>query len=120
MKEVVVIFALLFVSCKINQTKNGVPVGRWKYVTQMGNTTDLVKAKYDRLGNEKGVWNYYNNKKLYRTEKYYYPFCVNVLYHENGNIAEVGKSISSNQSWTKYGTWYVFDTTGMLTDSITY
>src|SRR5690554_7980694 len=120
MKSGVLVLILLFVSCKINRTKNCVPVGKWKYITQSGKNTDRVVGRYGRLGNEKGKWRYYYNDTLYRMEKYYYPYCVNVLYHSNGAIAEVGKSVSSHSSWTKYDVWYFFDEQWTLTDSVFY
>ncbi|HLV52124.1 MAG TPA: hypothetical protein VKY44_09235 [Flavobacterium sp.] len=120
MKSGVLVLILLFVSCKINRTKNGVPVGKWKYITQSGKNTDRVVGRYNRFGNEKGKWRYYYNDTLYRFEKYHYPYCVNVLYHSNGSIAEVGKSVSSHSSWTKYDVWYFFDEKQVLMDSVVY
>src|SRR5690554_7625511 len=70
MKSGVLVLILLFVSCKINRTKNGVPVGKWKYITQSGKNTDRVVGRYNRFGNEKGKWRYYYNDTLYRFEKY--------------------------------------------------
>ena len=118
MKSGVLVLILLCVFCKINQTKNGVPVGKWKYITQSGKNIDRVVGRYDRFGNEKGKWRYYKNDTLYRMEKYYYPYCFNVLYHANGSIAEVGKSVSSHSSWRKYDVWYFFDEQWTLTDSV--
>ncbi len=110
----------LTVSCKINQKKNGVEVGKWKYISGTKTEKTVVKGKYDKYGREKGVWNYYNNDTLFRSEKYFYPYAVNVLYHKNGKINEVGKSYTTHKTWTKIGTWYYFNENEKLTDSVTF
>lgn len=120
MKSCVFVVIMLFVSCKINQTKNNFPVRKWKYISKSGGNTDFVVAKYNRFSHEKGKWRYYYKDTLYRIEKYYYPFCVNVSYHSNGAIAEIGKSTLSHSSWKKYGVWYFFDENNELADSIVY
>lgn len=115
-------FFLLFLvfSCKINQKKNGVEVGRWKYVAGTTTEKSIIKGKYDKYGREKGVWKYYHNDTLFRVEKYFYPYSVDILYHKNGKISEVGKSFTSQKKWTKIGTWYKFNEQEKRTDSITF
>jgi len=111
-----ILLSLLLFSCSINREKNGVPVGKWKYIS-VGDRT-IVKGQYDRKGREKGVWKYYINDTLFRVEKYYYPYSVTVLYHQNGVISEVGKSFTKYSSWSKYGTWYKFNEKEVLADSV--
>jgi len=115
-------FLILFLifSCKINQKKNGVEVGRWKYVSGTKNEKSIIKGKYDKYGREKGVWKYYNNDTLFRSEKYFYPYSVDVLYHKNGKISQIGKSYTTKKTWTKIGTWYKFNEEEKLIDSITF
>lgn len=120
MKFICVLFICVLFSCKINQTKDGVRVGKWKYVNKDDENWNVVKGRYDKKGNEIGVWKFFYNDTIYRLEKYYYPYCVNVLYHKNGEINRVGKSISAENSWSKYGTWYTFNEEGQLTDTVTY
>ncbi|UUV21867.1 hypothetical protein [Paenimyroides aestuarii] len=120
MKSGMLLFVVFFVSCKINQTKNGLPVGRWKYSTTSKTERSVIKAKYDANGKEKGVWKYYSNDTLTRLEKYYYPYSVDVLYHKNGKISEIGKSFTTKNSWTKVGTWFLFNENEQLIDSITF
>lgn len=111
---------VLICSCKINQKKNGIPVGKWKYVSGTSTEKNSIIAKYDKHGREKGVWKYFNNDTLYRLEKYYYPYSVDVLYHKNGKIYQIGKSFTTKTSWTKIGTWYIFSNQQQLIDSIYY
>lgn len=118
--KLVFFFFILFISCKINRTENGIPVGKWKYVSGTINDKTVVIGKYDKFGKEKGVWKYYTNDTLFRKEKYYYPYSVDVLFHKNGKISQVGKSITEESRWTKYGTWYRFDEAEQLIDSVTY
>ncbi len=66
MKSCVFVVIMLFVSCKINQTKNNFPVRKWKYISKSGGNTDLVVAKYNRFSHEKRKWRYYYNDTLYR------------------------------------------------------
>ncbi len=114
------ILPLLFFSCRINREKGGVPVGKWRYVSGAKDDRTIVNGRFDRMGREKGIWKYYVNDTLFRTEKYYYPYSVTILYHRNGKISEVGKSFTKSLSWTKYGTWYKFNEGGALVDSVTY
>jgi len=120
MKIYVFLLLFLLLSCKINQKKNGVEVGKWKYVSGTKKHQNIVIGKFDRNGREKGVWKYYLNDTLYRSERYFYPFSVSVLYHKNGAINEVGKSYTTNKSWTKIGTWFTYNEKGNLVDSITF
>lgn len=120
MRWLFLLLVLCFVSCKINRKQNNIPYGKWKYITKDGNNVSRIQGKYDRLGNEKGIWRYYHNDTLHRVEKYYYPFCVNVLYNQNGKIYQIGKSVSSNKSWTKYDVWYHYDSKQNLIDSVNY
>ncbi len=120
MKIAILFFVLFLVSCKINQKKNGVEVGRWKYVSGTKTERNIIKGRYDKYGQEKGVWKYYNNDTLFRSEKYFYPYSVDVLYHKNGKISQIGKSYTTKETWTKIGTWYKFNEEEKLTDSITF
>lgn|SRR5690606_14663447 len=120
MKVYILFFSLLLLSCKINQKRNGVEVGRWKYVSGTKSERLVVVGKYDRKGREKGVWKYYRNDTLFRSERYFYPYSVDVLFHKNGKVSEMGKSFTSQKTWTKTGTWYYFNEHEKLTDSITF
>lgn len=120
MKIAILFFVVFLVSCKINQKKNGVEVGRWKYVSGTKTERNIIKGKYDKYGREKGVWEYYNNDTLFRSEKYFYPYSVDVLYHRNGKINQIGKSYTTKKTWTKIGTWYTFNEEEILIDSITF
>ncbi len=120
MKIAILFFVVFLVSCKINQKKNGVEVGRWKYVSGTKTEKSIIKRKYDKYGRETGVWKYYNNDTLFRSEKYFYPYSVDVLYHKNGKINQIGKSYTTKKTWTKIGTWYTFNEEEKLTDSITF
>lgn len=116
------LFFLLFLvlSCKINQKKNGVEVGRWKYISGTKTEKSLITGKYNKHGQEKGIWKYYHNDTLFRSEKYFYPYSVDVLYHKNGKISEIGKGYTTKNTCTKIGTWYKFNEQEKLTDSITF
>lgn len=120
MKFVVFISILFLVSCKINRTNKGIPVGKWKYVSGTTSERLVITGKYDRKGREKGVWKYYRNDTLFRSERYFYPYSVDVLFHKNGKVSEIGKSFTSQNKWTKTGTWYYFNEHEKLTDSITF
>ncbi len=50
----------------------------------------------------------------------FYPYSVDVLYHKNGKINQIGKSYTTKKTWTKIGTWYTFNEEEKLTDSITF
>ena len=110
----------MLLSCKINQTKNGVSVGRWKYLSGTKNERLIVKGRYDKFGREKGIWKYYTNDTLFRKETYFYPYSVDVLYHKNGMVKELGLGYTSAKTWTKIGTWYKYNEMGKLTDSLSF
>lgn len=120
MKYLILIFVFLLVSCKINQTKDGVPIGKWVYISGSKNDRMLVKGKYDKFGREKGIWKYYTNDTLFRREIYFYPYSVDILYHKNGLVKELGKAYTSVKIWTKVGTWNKYNENGKLIDSITF
>ena len=120
MKVYILFFSLLLLSCKINQKKDGVEVGKWKYISETTSEKIIIVGKYDRKGREKGVWKYYRNDTLFRSEKYFYPYSADVLFHKNGKVSEIGKSFTSQNKWTKTGTWYYFNEHEKLTDSITF
>ncbi len=48
MKTAILFFVVFLVSCKINQKKNGVEVGRWKYVAGTTTEKSIIKGKYDK------------------------------------------------------------------------
>ena len=120
MKTSILFFVVFLVSCNINQKKNGVEVGRWKYVSGTKTERNIIKGRYDKYGQEKGIWKYYTNDTLFRSEKYFYPYSVDVLYHKNGKISQIGKSYTTKKTWTKIGTWYTFNEEEKLIDSITF
>lgn len=120
LKYLFVIMLFTIYSCKINQTKNGVPVGKWKYVSGTKHDKSVITGRYNKLGKEKGTWNYYQNDTLFRKEFYFYPYSVDILYHKNGMVKELGKSYTSAKTWTKMGTWLKFNEKGILTDTITF
>lgn len=120
MRLLYLLFLCLLFSCKINQKKNGVEVGRWKYVSGTKTEKSLITGKYDKYGQEKGIWKYYNNDTLFRSEKYFYPYSVDVLYHKNGKISQIGKSLTGKKTWTKISTWYKFNEQEKIIDSITF
>lgn len=72
------------------------------------------------MGKEKGTWNYYQNDTLFRKEFYFYRYSVDILYHKNGMVKELGIAYTSEKTWTKCGTWLKFNEKCILTDSITF
>jgi|SRR5690606_15215811 len=120
MKFFYLLIIILLASCKLNKLVDGKPVGKWKYISGTADEKNVVKGKYNKLSQEKGVWRYYINDTIYRTEKFYYPYSVDRLYHKNGVVAEMGLAITKNNRWTKTGTWYAYNEKGDLLDSITF
>lgn len=115
---------LLCISCKINQRKGDFPVGKWIYVTKENGNISRTTGRYNKHGFEKGIWRFYYNDTLYRKEKYRGKICENILYYENGGIAEEGFStqdtLNKGVYWKKIGYWYLYDKAGKLVEIKTY
>ncbi len=114
----------LLMSCKINQRKDGLPIGKWVYISKEGNNISRTAGRYNKHGFEKGIWRFYYNDTLYRKEKYRGKICKNTLYYQNGSIAEEGFStqdtLKNGVYWKKTGNWYLYDKTGKLMEIKTY
>jgi|GEM_PF-1494790 len=113
------------VSCSVNKEKDGVRVGKWRYQTKKDRAEGaLIEGRYDKMGNEKGIWLYYDGHKRVRKEVYHKDYCINYLFYENGNISEFGLSKQRTDDkmivWDKKGKWFLFDEQGTLVKIISY
>jgi hypothetical protein len=118
-----IISTTLFSQGKINRVKNKERQGKW--ITYHDSTKTIEQTGRYKNGNQKGVWKFYDEngkiskKEIYRSRKiklfYYYP---------NGKIKKQGKAkYIENEKvlhFYYYGTWYTYDSTGILTKKQVY
>ena len=122
-KIIFIILTIFSLSCKTNQTRNKLKVGRWIY-------SDTVNAVcYKQVGRyhkniEKGTWKSYEGNILVKTEKYKKEYCLATTFHKNGQIASQGitkLSESENDThWYYFGQWKFYDQAGQLLETKTY
>jgi antitoxin component YwqK of YwqJK toxin-antitoxin module len=109
------IFILSLVGCKTNQTIDGKREGKWVFKDVTNDTIHFQKGKY-KDGVEKGVWKSYENKKLYRKEKYKGNSCYITNYYSNGKIQSKGTAQIEQKDgviqWKLSGDWDYFDEKG--------
>lgn len=101
-------------SCKTNQTKNHERVGRWFVKMRYEDQIQTIKAKYNRKGFGRGVWQYRLDGKLYKTETYSKKgICYVTTYHTNGTTESLGQTKldlkDSRIHWYYTGDWFFFD-----------
>ena len=68
LKIVLLLFLFTINSCKVNQTRDKVKVGRWIYSDTVNNISYKTTGKY-KNGIEKKRWFYYANNKIIKKEK---------------------------------------------------
>lgn len=116
---------LLFVvvSCKINQTRDGLKTGLWISKEGDGHTGYKSRGRY-KQGRETGVWKYYYNDTLYQKDKYSGNSARVRFYHPNKKIRASGKTQMDYDGklahWYYNGDWKYFDDRGNLVKIITY
>jgi len=111
------LFLLVFSSCKINQTKNGEKTGKWVYKDLIINISSKSKGKYKK-GFEVGTWKDYLGNRLLTKRKYKDSICHTTEYHKNGKIRAIGISKmiidSTTIHWFLSGEWKFYDSEGVL------
>jgi hypothetical protein len=118
----ITIFVLLvaFASCKTNQTHNKLKVGKWIYADTINNTVYKSVGKY-RKNIEKGTWKSFEGDKLVKTEKYKSGICYTKTYHQNGQLASIGKSklseTETESHWFYFDQWTFYDESGKLIET---
>lgn len=107
----------LFLSCKINQRKNGLKTGRWIYKDTIMSVISESKGRYQR-DFEVGTWKDYIGERLITKRKYKDSICHTTEYHKNGKIRAVGVSKmiveDKNLHWFLSGEWKFYDSEGVL------
>lgn len=111
-------FTLSCISCKINQTKHGEPVGRWVYTSEIDGKTEKTTGRYTRKGLQKGIWKYTYDGRLYKKEAFVGNTAFVTEYHPNGNIAAEGQTkleaSKDTLHWFYFGDWFWYDQKGKL------
>jgi hypothetical protein len=122
-KTIFIILTLIFISCKTNQTRNKLKVGRWVYSDTVNNVCYKSFGKYQK-NKEKGTWKSFEGATLVKTEKYKKDYCIATTYHKNGQIASRGTTkIAESENdthWYYYGEWNFYDENGKLLDTKIY
>ena len=113
----------MFSQSKINRIKHNERQGKW--IVYHDSTKIIDETGRYKNGNQKGTWMYYDEtgkitkKEIYRGRKiklfYYYP---------TGKIQKKGKAKYTQTEkivhFYYYGTWYTYDTSGVLTKKQVY
>ncbi|MCG2610039.1 hypothetical protein LZZ90_00795 [Flavobacterium sp. SM15] len=119
-KLLALLLSILFLQCGINKQRNGVKVGKWVYKQTFDGIVCKSKGRYDKNGNEKGVWKQYFNGKLYKKEVYKGVVCTTTFYYPNGKIKEMGLTRTDETeqyiTWYYTGDWFYFDENENLTE----
>lgn len=107
----------LFLSCKINQHKNGLKTGRWVYKDTFMSVISESKGRYKK-DLEVGIWKDFVGESLITKRKYKDSICHTTEYHKNGQIRAVGVSKmiveDKNLHWFLSGEWKFYDSEGVL------
>jgi hypothetical protein len=108
---------------KINQIKNKERQGKW--IIYADSTHKVSETGRYKKGDRKGVWKYYNeNQNISRIEKYRgtkikFSYC-----YPNGEVKKKGKAKYVTEGkmlhFYYYGTWYTYDSLGVLTKKQVY
>ncbi|MGX7667499.1 hypothetical protein [Flavobacterium pedocola] len=119
-KLAILFCSVLFLQCSINKQHKGVKTGKWVFKDTLAGFYSKSKGRYDKMGNEKGVWKQYLDGKLYKKEKYKGPICTTILYYPDGKIKEMGLTRTDETeqyiNWYYTGDWFYFDETENLTE----
>ena len=114
-KIIILVLVATFVSCKTNQTRHKLKVGKWIYADTVNNIVYKSIGKY-RRNIEKGTWKSFEGEKLIKEEKYKNGICHTKTYHQNGQIASIGKTklaeSATETHWYYFDQWQFFDTYG--------
>ncbi|TDS62065.1 hypothetical protein [Myroides indicus] len=116
----IILLLLLFTSCRVNQKKYGEKVGRWVFKTTIDKDKDVHRGRYDQKGFQKGTWRYRLNGKIYKKEQFNNKVAYVTEYHKNGTIAALGQTrleiVGDGLHWYYFGSWFIYNTKGELTD----
>ncbi|MGZ4056112.1 MAG: DUF6624 domain-containing protein [Bacteroidia bacterium] len=114
---------LLSYSQKINRMKHMERQGKW--IIYRDSTKQIYQTGRYKNGDPKGLWKFYDEAgnlsktELYRSKKIKFKF-----YYPNGTIKKRGKAKTvleeKNLHFYYYGTWYNYDSTGVLTKKQVY
>ena len=123
LKIVLLLFLFTINSCKVNQTRDKVKIGRWVYSDTVNNVSYKTTGKY-KNGIEKRRWLYYANNKIIKKENYKKDICNVINYHPNGKIASTGKTkllIKDDLAhWFYFDEWLFYDEKGNYMETRTY
>lgn len=119
-KALLLLWLILFLQCAVNKKRDGVKVGKWVYKDTIGGIASKSKGRYDKIGNEKGVWKQFIDGKLYKKEVYKGVVCTTTFYYPNGKIKEMGLTRTDETqqyiTWYYTGDWFYFDEDENLTE----
>lgn len=117
---VVLIFLLLFSSCKINQKQNGEKIGPWVFKTSIDNKKDIHRGRYNNDGFQKGTWRYKYDGVLYKKEVFKNGIATTTEYYPNRKIKAKGQTkfekTDKKLHYYYFGSWFFYDKKGKLTD----
>lgn len=119
-KALLFMILFLFLQCGINKQHKGIKTGKWIYKDTLDGIASVSKGRYDKKGNEKGIWRQYVNGKLKKKEVYKGIVCTTTYYYPNGSIQAMGltKTDETEQfiNWYYIGDWFYFDEAENLTE----
>ena len=108
---------LSMLSCKINQTKNGLKTGKWIEEEEFMKIKSSAIGRYNK-GKKTGTWKEFVSDKITTKEKYKKNRCHIIKYHNTGEIQQIGYSKkvtgASKTEWLPTGEWKFYDSEGIL------
>lgn len=111
------LIAIVFTSCKTNKTINHHREGKWIFKDTVNGVLYKSKGKY-KQSREIKTWNYFENQKLVKTEKYQDSICHIKTFDEKGRTTSIGKSMiveeKNETHWYLTGDWIFFNEKGKI------
>ena len=112
-----IVFILIFVSCKSNQTINGLKQGLWIKTYKIDSVTYKSKGRF-KNNDEIGKWQFFENGIRVKKEIYKKTQSIKTFYHQNGKIASTGRTKTNVTAkmlhWFYDGVWKFYDDRGQL------
>ena len=108
------IVVLFLQSCAINQSDGIQKKGKWVYQYPLeDNQTEISKGRYNKKGEQKGIWKTKINNRLVKKERFIDNKVVIYYYHPNGKLERKGQGFFTqigHITWFYYqGRWSIYN-----------
>lgn len=115
-----IVIYLVIGSCKLNQYKDELRQGRWVFKDSTTTGVFISKGRFKK-GEEVATWKFYENKILYKTEKYKDNIIIVKIYYPDGKLKVKGfnkqERTAQGLHWYYTGTWKYYSIDGKLDSS---